>query len=101
MTEKKFYNLASQTFTRSQTFIQDRLCNGFTVLNNGDTICFINDVPLFPSATPLTVAGDSISIGGNENELYKGNITIKFQQPLGATPSVVLIQKFFVEKEKS
>lgn len=70
-------------------------CNSFTVINTGDTLAFINGIPLFPSATPLTDAGDTIAIEGNELDLYKGNIKLSFQFPVGATPQVTIIQQFY------
>lgn len=92
------YNISVQSYNGSGDVAVIPRCNGVTVTNTGDTIAFINDIILFPSATPATSVGDSVSIGGNENEIYKGNLRLKFQAPVGVIPQVEIIQKFFVEQ---
>lgn len=72
-------------------------CNSFTVINTGDTIAQINGIPLFPSATPATDAGDAVAIEGNELDIYKGNIKLAFNFPVGANPQVTIIQQFYTE----
>lgn len=64
--------------------------------NIGDTIAQINGITLFPSATPLTDAGDSIEIKGNELDEYSGNLKLSFNFPVGAIPRVQIIQQFYI-----
>lgn len=71
-------------------------CNSLLVMNIGDTIAFFNGFPLFPSATPATVAGDAIEISGNELDTYKGNLKLSFAFPVGAAPQVVIVQQYYI-----
>ena len=73
-------------------------CFALMFTNLGDTIVTVNDMVLFPSATPATALGDSRSIGGHWLDIYKGNISIKFIQPVGANPRVEVVQQFYVKK---
>lgn len=90
------YNFSTNTYVKSGRIDRERLCNGFSVFNTGDTTCEVNGMPIFPSTAPATIIGDGIGFGGNEMEIYKGEITLSFRIPLGAAPSVVVIQKFFI-----
>lgn len=90
------FNLVSNDYITSQKVKVQLGCNAITYTNLGDTIVTVNNITLFPSATPATVAGDSISIGGNLGEIYKGDINVKFLLPLGAAPRLQIIQKFYI-----
>lgn len=91
------YNIAIGTYNTSQFIDVVENCNGFTFTNIGDTIAEVNGQVIFPSATPLTALGDSRSIGGNEGEIYKGNMRLLFRTPLGAAPLVEIVQKLYIE----
>jgi hypothetical protein len=71
-------------------------CNAVIVTNLGDTIATINGAILFPSATPATDAGDSLAFGGNEGDVYSGNLKLAFAFPVGANPQVQIIQQFYI-----
>jgi hypothetical protein len=71
-------------------------CNAIIITNLGDTIAFINGAILFPSATPTTDAGDSLSFGGNEGDVYVGNLKLSFQFPVNANPQVQIIQQYYI-----
>jgi len=95
------YNNTIQSFTTSQDVIVEKLCNGFTAINYGDVIAEINGIRIFPSATPATVVGDSLSVGGNAGEIYKGQIILKFVQPTaGVAPRVVIVQKYLIKDQE-
>ena len=94
------WNISVETITQAKSVIVNKGCNSFTVTNLGDTIVTINQVRLFPSLTPLTAVGDSVSFGGNLGEIYKGNIDIAFVLPLGVLPIVEIVQKFYVKFEQ-
>jgi len=96
----KKYNVQVNNYVKSQYIPVAKNCNGFTVTNIGDTALTINDIILFPSATPATVLGDSVSIGGNEGEIYTGNLKLSFLVPVGAAPNVQIIQKYYLEDQK-
>lgn len=86
-----FYNQANQGFINIMPN-----CNSITITNLGDTIATINGIILFPSPTPATDAGDSVEISGNELDVYKGNIKLAFNFPVGANPQVQIVQQFYV-----
>lgn len=86
-----FYNAGNQGFINIQ-----KNCNSIMVTNLGDTIATINGIVLFPSATPATVAGDTLEITGNELDSFKGNLKLAFNFPVGASPLVQIVQQFYV-----
>ncbi len=94
----KRYNTTTDIIVQSGQFERSEYLNSFTVTNIGDTAFTVNDKILFPSATPLTQQGDSISFGGNEDEIFIGKIVIAFQIPLGVLPRCEIIQKYFIDK---
>jgi len=59
----------------------------------------VNGERLFPSATPATVVGDSVSWSDPKGRFYKGEIKIAFLAPVGAAPNMILTQLFY-ENEK-
>lgn len=89
------YNVSVQSFTQSVEVARVSGCNGYTATVTGDTAARVNGQLLFPSATPATVLGDSISVIGNHGETFTGRIEIEFIQPLGANPQIELLQKFY------
>lgn len=98
--QKKFnsYNITVNNYGGNQQGFINLVpnCNSIFAMNLGDTIAFINGIPLFPSATPATVAGDSMEISGNELDAYQGNLKLSFAFPQGATPQVLIVQQFYV-----
>lgn len=90
------WNLVTNIYRASASVIVIRGCNGFIATNLGDTAVLINGQTLFPSATPATVLGDSVSVFGNKGEIYGSQqIIVQFVQPLGAAPAVEIVQKFY------
>ena len=88
------YNITVNRYTVTTKVPVERGCNGFQVTNLGTSVITVNGITLFPSATPATVAGDSIIIGGNVFETYKGDLTVVVVLPAGATPLFEVLQKF-------
>lgn len=95
---RKWNTTGAQIVTKSGFVDVVKLCNGFTVTNTGTDTVRVNDAVLFPG-TFGSVLGDSRTFGGNEGEIYVGNIKISFTLPAGANPQVEIIQKFYVEDE--
>ncbi len=93
------YNISVSDYNASQWVNVIKGCNGFTVVNLGDTIVQINGITLFPADDPTTDQGDSLSVGGNEGEIYKGNMKLSFMDPVGSSPKVTIIQKFYVDSK--
>lgn len=71
-------------------------CFAFMFTNIGDTAALVNGMVVFPSATPLTRLGDSRTVGGHIMDLYKGNLTVAFVQPVGVAPKLELVQLFYI-----
>jgi hypothetical protein len=88
------YNISVLTYARGQSIIVNKKCNGYQFTNLGGAPCSVNGMIVFPSTTPGTVLGDSRSVGGNEGEIYVGNIEIKFLA--GPNPLIEIVQKFYV-----
>lgn len=95
MHSKLLYNFSVDIYTQTKQIPRMKDLNGFTVTNLGGCALRINDKILFPSATPATDQGDSISFGGNEGEIYIGNIRLEFIPPL-TNPRAEVIQKFYI-----
>lgn len=95
-TTDRLYNVSILTYSRSQYIDLIDKCNAIMFTNIGDTIARVNGMVIFPSATPLTALGDSRSIGGNENEIFKGTIQLAFDVPAGANPLVEVVQRFYL-----
>ena len=83
-----------QEYTVQRSVVVEKLCNGVTVINKGNTLALWNGLPLNP--------GESMTIGGNEGEVYVGRVDISFVIPTPApgTPenSAWVIQKFYEDK---
>ena len=87
-----------QTYTASQDVDVFQHCNGFTAVVTGSDQVFINGHLMKPSTTPLTVTGDSYSVGGNRGEIYvKRRIRIQFVTTVN--PIVEIIQKYYTNIE--
>lgn len=94
------YNVSVSRYTKATSVQRMELCNAVQVNVIGDTNVLFDGKLLFASATPLTDQGDSLTIGGNEGEIYYGNIDIAFVTPLGANPLVEVIQKYYIQIKK-
>jgi hypothetical protein len=90
------YNIAVSLIVIAQQVPVVENCFGFMFTNLGDTAASVNGMLVFPSATPLTALGDSRSIGGHLMDLYKGNLTVAFIQPVGVNPKLELVQLFYL-----
>jgi hypothetical protein len=91
------YNISVNLYTRSGYVDVVKACNGFTVTNVGDDIVNVNGMILYPGVIGTSL-GDSRSIGGNEGEVYQGNIQVMFAGA-GANPSLEVIQKFYSDPQ--
>lgn len=88
-----YYNNDTKGYAVPAKITFDRLCNGYTVRNAGNTIVVINDEEIQP--------GQSKAVGGNRNEIFIGRLDIFFRdqtvQPVPRTPYFYVTQKFYVE----
>jgi len=98
------YNTQTNNYFTSGNIPKAKYCNGFLATNVGDTTVTINRKILFPSATPLVTQGDAVSFGGNEGEIFVGDIDISFAVagspfPVGVAPNIEIIQKYYIDKD--
>lgn len=89
------YNMAVDVYTESESVVVVPNCFAFMFTNIGDTIARVNGMVIFPNTNPATGLGDSRSISGHLLDLYKGNITLSLQAPVGAAPAVEIVQLFY------
>jgi len=90
------YNMSVIPYAEATRITVVENCFALMFTNIGDTIAFVNGMIIHPSATPATALGDSRSISGHKLDTYQGNIILSFQQPVGATPLVEVVQLFYV-----
>lgn len=87
------YNISQQEFTSLRSVNLSPWCNGVTVLNAGNTIALWNGIPISP--------GVSLTVGGNEGEVYVGRVDISFDMPSPAPMhpmnSAWVIEKFYTQ----
>jgi len=88
------YNMSQQEYSAPRSVNIDKLCNGVTVLNAGTVYVTWNGIPIAPGA--------SMTVGGNEGEIFVGRVDIGFftQTPAPGTivKSAWVIQKFYEDK---
>src|SRR4051812_22946859 len=78
------FNFAVSIITTSQSFTYPKGTTALLFRNLGAVTVTVQGITLFPSATPATVAGDSISVGAHKNDIFTGVIKIAFAA--GANP---------------
>ena len=96
----KKFNDITQTYTLSQQYDVQPLCNSILITNIGGDPLEVNQKLLLPGVAgqlsiTSNVLGDSCALGGNEGEVYnRRTIQIKFAGT-GANPLVEVTQKFY------
>ena len=95
MEKTLFFNIINSTYQTNTKVEVDRLCNGFTVVNIGATNMIVNGVPLAAPVAPQLL-GESVSFGGNRNEIFYGRIDIAFT---GAVGNCIVTQKIYLDKK--
>lgn len=95
------FNIAVGFYTQSEVVPVVDGCIGFMFTNIGDTVASVNDMRIFPSATPATVLGDSRSVMAHEGDVYKGQLKLSFAFPSGALPQVEIVQLFYIDPDLS
>lgn len=96
-TSDRGINISVQVYNAPAQINVEPNCKAIMLTNVGDTIVHVNGMVLFPSSTPATDIGDSRTIGGDENEIFKGLVLrLAFNLPLGAAPALEVVQLFYV-----
>lgn len=88
------YNELVQVYQKNISVPINEYCNGFTVVNMGNTTVTINNKWILYPGTPGTNNGEGKSVGGNFLELYKGELDIAFG--VGNDPRVIVSQKIYL-----
>jgi len=89
------WNFSVDTVTSSQILTYLPGTTGFLFTNTGAVNVSINNKTLFASATPATVAGDSLAIASHKNDIFKGIIKIVFTA--GAGPLLEVVQVYYMD----
>jgi len=93
--ELRPYTTSNQGYTQNAQIPIDRRCNGYTVLNTGNTLLIVN-------AVMVIQPGASIAVGGNEGEIFVGRLDIQFQLPVPAPGTPVngagVMQKVYLDQ---
>jgi hypothetical protein len=87
------YNISVAIITQSGFVAVMDNCNSWMVTNTGADTVEVNGMTLFPG-TFGTILGDSKTIGGNQGEVYTGNIKVSFLTLVN--PRLEVVQKSFV-----
>jgi hypothetical protein len=74
------FNTSTQQYTKQRSVTVEKLCNNVTVINKGTTLVLWNGLPLNP--------GESMTVGGNESEVFVGRVDISFQVPVPAPGTI-------------
>ena len=98
MMQQGAFNEIVNNYTQSGFITVQQNCFAYSVTNLGNAIATFNDHVLFPSSTPATIAGDSISIVAPNGEEYKGQMKLSFGA--GATPLVSVTQLYYIKPTK-
>ena len=88
----KSYTSKPQKITESGMVKKQENINGFTAVNKGDQLAFINGFPIDPP-TALT-SGEAIEFNGNEMDLFDDMINVQFAGA-GVNPLVYIVQKVY------
>jgi len=89
-----FFDIVNSTYTNNAHVQIDQFCNGVTIVNTGTTNMRVNGVPLGPPIAP-GLLGESVSFGGNRNEIFYGRVDISFDVLAGAR--CIVEQKVYVK----
>lgn len=90
------FNVSGQIYTFDQYLKVDPYCNSVTFINRGDSVVLVNGIPLAPSPLGPGFAGESIAFSGNEGEVYRGDIELRFVAG-GTSDQCAVLQKFYLQ----
>lgn len=88
------YNLIFENVKKSQAVYLLEKVNGYVVINQGLTDATVNGVILHKGTA--TSSGESLSVGGNEGEIFNGRLDITIDTNVG---DVMIIQKIYLENK--
>jgi hypothetical protein len=92
------WNMDVMIYNESTNVPVTKNCFAFMFTNVGDSIGYINDIVVYPSATPGAALGDSRTISGHLLDVYKGTMNLKIT-PVLAAPAIEVVQLFYFPHE--
>jgi hypothetical protein len=93
--EKYCYDILPGVYNQDGEVKTVDYCNGYTIRNLGDTIVMVSGTRVFP-ALIAGQPGESVSIGGNIGEIFKGRLTVRFDALPGTNRLVEITQKYYI-----
>jgi len=90
------WNKSSIPYSKSGKVELQNGCFAFMVTNVGDAIVSVDGELLFPSPTPTTEAGDSISFGDPKGKVFMGLSTNLNFTAGGVNPLAIVTQLFYL-----
>lgn len=94
---KDSYNITVTIYNTSQWVAVQKGCSGIMFTNVGADPVEVNGMICYPG-TIGSVLGDSRSIGNHKNDVYKGNLSVKFAGT-GTNPAVEIVQVFYTDEQ--
>lgn len=88
------YNLVTITVNKSGFVPIPANTNGYFVTSTGADIVDVNDQVYYPGVPGVSL-GDSRTYGGNQNEIFVGNIKVAFRTI--ANPAIEIVFKVFID----
>lgn len=86
-----------QDYVNGQRIAIFKNCNSITITNTGTATAVVDNITLYPG-TVGTSLGDSVTIGGNQNEiLTRKSIRLSFPAP-AAGQKISIIQKYYKQR---
>lgn len=85
---RQCYDVVPIPYSTSQQISLQKVCNGWTVINQGTTNVTVN-------GTILLVPGNFVAVGGNEGEEYTGFLRVGFANNADAGNKALVLQKFY------
>lgn len=93
-----FYDIVNYTYHQNAAVQIDQYCNGVTIVNTGTVAMNANGIPLAAPVAPQLL-GESVSFGGNRNEIFYGRLDVAFVAAGGA--QCIVSQKVYVKFQQT
>ena len=96
----KYFDMSVLTYNTPQYINVIDRCFAYMFTNIGDTTATVNQMVVFPSATPATILGDSRTVMAHKFDLYAGKqLKLSFNLPIGAAPLIEIVQLYYVDNK--
>ncbi len=95
--KRRYWNKSVQVYTEGKRITVEKGAFAFMFTNVGNDKAEIDDMTLFPSATPLTALGDSKSLTAHECDMYNGRFNLIFAG-VGNAPAMEVVQLYYMDE---